>query len=344
MPHTSTFSDVLSTASSLAPSVGSLPSLNDTYGALLLGSFLNILLYGLALHQLYRYFRFCPTDTPFIRAIVSIAMLLETLHSAFAIHACYYYLVSNYFDPLVLLRGVWSLNCFPVIGAGVMISTQTFFIRRVSIIAFEFKVLATLAAAFTLAKFGLIVDLTVKVFKTNSVEAFIYEIGLISATFSTAVVADVLLTGALIAVLQRGRVTQKGDHSFWDTAVIYGINTGLLIAIFDLVTLILAVAARNTVWWSALNQVTVKLYVNTLLCVLNSRNIPKVPVVSTKAYSMSAIARANRTATAERFNSPQLPEPPRILDIRVTTEIEGDLPSPKPLIKKGTSESSLSIV
>ncbi|RPD54849.1 hypothetical protein L227DRAFT_338937 [Lentinus tigrinus ALCF2SS1-6] len=329
MPHTSTFSDVLSTASSLAPSVGSLPSLNDTYGALLLGSFLNILLYGLALHQLYRYFRFCPTDTPFIRAIVSIAMLLETLHSAFAIHACYYYLVSNYFDPLVLLRGVWSLNCFPVIGAGVMISTQTFFIRRVSIIAFEFKVLATLAAAFTLAKFGLIVDLTVKVFKTNSVEAFIYEIGLISATFSTAVVADVLLTGALIAVLQRGRVTQKGDHSFWDTAVIYGINTGLLIAIFDLVTLILAVAARNTVWWSALNQVTVKLY---------------VPVVSTKAYSMSAIARANRTATAERFNSPQLPEPPRILDIRVTTEIEGDLPSPKPLIKKGTSESSLSIV
>ncbi|RDX42752.1 hypothetical protein OH76DRAFT_1410828 [Lentinus brumalis] len=301
-------------------------------------------LYGLALHQLYRYFRFCPTDTPFIRTIVSIAMVLETLHSAFAIHSCYYYLVSNYLDPLALLRGVWSLDCFPLIGAGVMISTQTFFIYRVSMIAFEFKVVAAFAAAFTLAKFGLIVDLTVKVFQTNSVDAFIYDIGLISATFSTAVVADALLTGVLIAVLHRGRATQRGDHSIWDAAVIYVINTGLLIAIFDLVTLILAVAARNTVWWSALNQVTVKLYVNTLLCVLNSRNVPKVSVINTKAYGMSAIARANRAAAAQRFNSPQLPEPPRVLSIRVTTEREGDLPCPTPLFKKGTSESSSSIV
>ncbi len=80
-------------------------------------------LYGLALHQLYRYFRFCPTDTPFIRTIVSHFLwsislaqrlpgqyrnvsvrspsllrqetdtsgprVLETLHSAFAIHAWY---------------------------------------------------------------------------------------------------------------------------------------------------------------------------------------------------------------------------------------------------------------
>ncbi|KAI0695496.1 hypothetical protein C8T65DRAFT_833114 [Cerioporus squamosus] len=296
---------------------------------------------------------------------VIIAMILETLHSAFAVHACYYYLVSNYLDPLALLRGVWSLNCFPVIGAAVMISTQTFFIRRVSMIAFEFKVVAVFAAAFTLessvslniyvilvtltevvssACVGLIVDLTVKVFKTNSVDTFIYDTGLISATFATAVVADALLTGALVAVLRRGRATQSGDHSVWDTAVIYVINTGLLIAIFDLVTLILAVAARNTVWWSALNQVTVKLYVNTLLCVLNSRNIPKVPVINTKAYGMSAIARANRAATAERFNSPQLPEPPRVLSIRVTTETEGDLQCPTPLFKKGTSESSSSIV
>ena len=43
MARTLTLSDVPSAASDLLPAIGSLPSMDDTFGALLLGSFLNIL-------------------------------------------------------------------------------------------------------------------------------------------------------------------------------------------------------------------------------------------------------------------------------------------------------------
>ena len=43
MARTPILPDVSSAASDLLPAIGSLPSMDDTFGALLLGSFLNIL-------------------------------------------------------------------------------------------------------------------------------------------------------------------------------------------------------------------------------------------------------------------------------------------------------------
>ncbi|KAJ8480917.1 hypothetical protein ONZ51_g6352 [Trametes cubensis] len=41
-----------------SPGFIKLPALDNTFGALLLGSFLGFILYGLTVHQVYRYFRF----------------------------------------------------------------------------------------------------------------------------------------------------------------------------------------------------------------------------------------------------------------------------------------------
>ncbi|KAI0759573.1 hypothetical protein BD413DRAFT_271539 [Trametes elegans] len=47
-----------------------LPSLGDTYGALFIGMCFCILLYGLTLHQTYRYFRLYPKDRPLLKILV----------------------------------------------------------------------------------------------------------------------------------------------------------------------------------------------------------------------------------------------------------------------------------
>ncbi|KAI0695204.1 hypothetical protein C8T65DRAFT_665701 [Cerioporus squamosus] len=77
------------------------PSLNDTYGALLLGSFAGLISYGILVHQAYRYFRVYSGDKLINKAA------LDTLQNLVIIHACYTYLISDYFKPLALLRGIW---------------------------------------------------------------------------------------------------------------------------------------------------------------------------------------------------------------------------------------------
>ncbi|EIW53712.1 uncharacterized protein TRAVEDRAFT_52831 [Trametes versicolor FP-101664 SS1] len=51
---------------------------------------------------------------------------------------CYYYLVTNYFHPETLVRGVWSMDIFSFIGGITPIVTQSMFDLVTTILAFAF--------------------------------------------------------------------------------------------------------------------------------------------------------------------------------------------------------------
>ncbi|KAI0364307.1 hypothetical protein BV20DRAFT_1029923 [Pilatotrama ljubarskyi] len=65
------------------------PALDNTFGAVLLGTCFGLILYGLTAHQAYRYFRLYPTDVPVLKALVTVLVSLETLHTALCIHMWY---------------------------------------------------------------------------------------------------------------------------------------------------------------------------------------------------------------------------------------------------------------
>ncbi|KAJ3004702.1 hypothetical protein NUW54_g4688 [Trametes sanguinea] len=126
------------------------PSLNNTFGAFLLGTFIGLMLYGLTLHQTYRYYRLFPGDLKLIQAFVITTLVLETIHTVLCMHIwwvviermrstvaltgwlrSYYYLVLNYAKPLALLDGVWSIRILPISTALVILVSECFFTRRV---------------------------------------------------------------------------------------------------------------------------------------------------------------------------------------------------------------------
>ncbi|KAI1785103.1 hypothetical protein LXA43DRAFT_1066197 [Ganoderma leucocontextum] len=86
------------------------PPLDNTFGAVLLGTFIGLIFYGITLHQSYRYFRMYPSDLPSLKRLVFFVVILETITSAMSMHVCYYYLVANYFNPPALLHGMWSID------------------------------------------------------------------------------------------------------------------------------------------------------------------------------------------------------------------------------------------
>ncbi|PIL32224.1 hypothetical protein GSI_05469 [Ganoderma sinense ZZ0214-1] len=235
-----------------------IPPLDNTYGAIMLGTFGGLTLYGLTMHQCYRYMRlpYYKTDATYIKFMVALILSIETIHSALSMHACYYYLSTNYFHPEVLFRnGSWSIN-----GLVIAIS-QSFFARRLFKLNPSYSPIAGFVVILLMGELAL------------SVEAFVQpDLWMASAAMGMVIAADGTLTVLLTVVLHRSRTGLKSTDSMLNILIMYTINTGLLTGTISIVAFFMAVIYPDTLIDAGLNQVTAKLYANSMLAVLNSRH------------------------------------------------------------------------
>ncbi|EIW57865.1 uncharacterized protein TRAVEDRAFT_48891 [Trametes versicolor FP-101664 SS1] len=269
------------------------PAIDNLYGAYLLGTFVSLVLYGVSLHQLYLYARTSKTDTALIRSLVTLVMLLETLHAALLMHTCYYYLVSNYDDVTgeKVFHSVSSMQVTPVITT--------------------------------------LVTLTSQIIKLDSLTGF--ERGgdwLFPLATGSATSADLLLSSAIVFSVWRSRVGHirpKTEGPF-DVAVLYVLNSGLLTGIANTPSVIAGIYLPQTFIWAAFNFIGARFYAITLLSVLNSRKFSAtrgMEIFDAARFGPGIIARANHIAAVERWNAPQVPDAaPAKININVEAEVE----------------------
>ncbi|KAI0636134.1 hypothetical protein C8Q77DRAFT_1155841 [Trametes polyzona] len=307
----------LPSPTSLPPSVNPLdllpkvPSLDNTFGSFLIATFIGLIMYGLTLHQTYRYYRLFPGDALVLRMIVVCTLLLETLHIVLCMHVCYYYLVTNYFDPTALLDGVWSIRILPVSTAAIIVVSESFFTRRVYLIGSHFRMIVAIVPILMLVILGFGTAATVKAFILPTFAEFKGVAWMTSAGFGVAVVVDSLLTGTLILALRRSRTGFRRTDSLIDVLIIYAVNTGLLTGIFSLLSFIFAIVAPGNLIYSAFNLISAKLYANSLLAVLNSRKALMDRVqqdcFGTSSFDLSAVRQYDSERAAQaRWNVPRL--------------------------------------
>ncbi|KAI0350804.1 hypothetical protein OH77DRAFT_1007132 [Trametes cingulata] len=249
-----------------------LPALDNTLGALLLGTFLGLMLYGLTVHQTYRYWRLYPKDVSWLKCLVSGILTVETLHTTLCMIAVYYHLVTNYFKPATLLVGHWSTRLLtPTTGLTILLC-QSFYAFRVYLIGphYVYRLLVSVAIVFMVCVLGFTTAATIEGFRL-SLEDFQHVSWLISAVFGCAVVVDLCLTGTLVIVLLRSRTGFKRTDSLIEVLIIYSINTGLLTSIFGVLCFIFAIILPGNLVYIGISIVGVKLYANSVLAVLNSR-------------------------------------------------------------------------
>ncbi|KAI0363874.1 hypothetical protein BV20DRAFT_1057663 [Pilatotrama ljubarskyi] len=135
------------------------PSLDNTYGAILVGTFVSLVLYGVTLQQVYRYLRTYSSDSFYTKSACSCFL---TLHSILCMHICYWYLVSNYFSPLRLYTGIWSINLLSVLVGLTIIACQAFYVRRVYLINRKYKYIVALSSVMFLMVLGCATAATVE--------------------------------------------------------------------------------------------------------------------------------------------------------------------------------------
>ncbi|KAI0648722.1 hypothetical protein C8Q79DRAFT_1007296 [Trametes meyenii] len=291
------------------PLLPHIPSLNNKFGALLLGSFAGLILYGLTLHQSYRYFRLYPDDAVLVKTFVISILVIETVHTVACIHSSYWYLVTNYFNPLALLGGV----CF--------------FARRVYLISRKYRLLVAVAVTLSVVALGFASASTAEAVVKITFEGFEHVTWLDSIGFGAIVISDVLTTSVLIIVLKRSRTGIRRTDHIVDSLILYAVNTGLLTGIFNMLSLFFALVAPTNMIYIGVSIVATKVYANSLLAVLNTRRslAEREAAVTTNggAIGLSGLRNATRLTAAELWNVPQASEDSgTVIELKVSAHTE----------------------
>ncbi|KAH9902430.1 hypothetical protein C8Q73DRAFT_3393 [Cubamyces lactineus] len=233
--------DVTMSSGSLIPSglaLPKIPALDNTYGVMMLGTFIGLILYGVNLHQSYRYVRSAEFkyDSIYVKVMVTIVLLLETLHSVTSMHTVYYYVVRNYFNPLVLFHGV----CF--------------FARRLWMINHKFRPLVAFVAVLLMAEAALSTAVTVEAFIQPDIVHFENYSWMVSAGLGVILLADALLTTLLIITLRHSRTGFHSTEQMLNTLITYTICTGLLTDTLTILSFAMAIRFPHTLLADGMNM------------------------------------------------------------------------------------------
>ncbi|EIW53550.1 uncharacterized protein TRAVEDRAFT_52676 [Trametes versicolor FP-101664 SS1] len=249
------------------PSTLHIPSVAGTLGAVLIGTFLGLILYGLTLHQAYHYARTFPRDPSWLKGVVMV-----TVQAIFHFGADLGNRFKRIYYAHVFSERSKSLNLFYSFSGATMVTAQSFFARRLWILGGRiYRIVVVLSASnkpciSSLAQLAA----TTITFVTSDADNVV-ALRLLPSAFTLAMVSDLLLTASLIHVLHCKRTGFKRTDTVIDTLILYSINTGLLNGVFDLITAILAFAQPDKHLYSVFGIPGVKLYAITLLAALNSR-------------------------------------------------------------------------
>ncbi|KAI0770962.1 hypothetical protein BD413DRAFT_71368 [Trametes elegans] len=264
MPH-STFRDQLSARDSI-------PSLDRTYGAILLGTFLSLILYGVELYQAYRYTRLHTADSHLAKGYVITLLIVDAFNTATTMHVDYWYLVKNYFNPY-RYTGEWSINLQPVFAACIAVMCQSFFACRVYRVDRRLKPLVAVVAVMLLAELALATVVTIKAVVLPNLQIFAAVTQRwTSSVFAVALVVDALLTAVLIVVLHRSRTKFMRTNSIIDTLMIYAMCTGSMTMLCGLSCLVAILAMPEALIFAGIEIVSTRIYVISVLVALNFRD------------------------------------------------------------------------
>ncbi|KAF7290774.1 hypothetical protein MIND_01318300 [Mycena indigotica] len=291
-----------------------LPNVQLSYGPMLLGVFVNMILYGVFITQVFTYYKLDHKDGAWMRCFILYLLVLETLNTAFDMAMMY--------QPLILEYG-HGTKYFPTMFPTeplmiVLISTpiQIFFGWRIRTIT-HLSSIPLLISLFALASLagGLWTTARIAILQEFSKKPLLHAPALL--WFLASAVSDVLITISLVLTLSHRKTGFAATDTVIDKIIRTTIQTNLITAIFGILDVIFFMVfphyALNFIWDLALS----KLYSNALLSTLNARlklgaistatSRPTPPTdLTSNALVFEDMAELGEATTTSKFESDEL--------------------------------------
>ncbi|KAI6096356.1 hypothetical protein F5141DRAFT_1205977, partial [Pisolithus sp. B1] len=244
----------------------------------------------------YAYYMHCPEDPSITKLIVATIWTLDTLHVSFMCHVLYYYLITNYGNLASLDYIVWcvAFGKFTCGYCSSIVSDTPFRLdaRRPNVASFFAHKIYHLCRRqlrwfliapiilFILVDFGFGIGTAVVMLVNNTLSYAFHTRFYTSAPATCAVVlAEILITVSLCVLLydNSSRSAVPRTKRILNTLIVYAVNRCLLtlryaVRLVTTAELTTVTDAYQTIAWPmALEFIVGKLYANSLLASLNSR-------------------------------------------------------------------------
>jgi len=240
------------------------------FGPLLIGVFLNTILYGVLLVQMFIYYQSFKREASWIRYFVLYLFIVETLNTCFDIMLIYEPLITRYATTRALTIAPMMLKADGVVTVAISTPVQIFIAWRIKIIS-QSTLLTALISFFAICSFVGGVATTVAVSVAPEFARFQeFEWTIITWLVGSAV-ADVFITGSLVWSLYNRKTGVAGSDDIINKIMRLSIQTGAITTIAAITDIIL---------WRLLPHTTLnfipdfplsKLYTNSLLSTFNAR-------------------------------------------------------------------------
>ncbi|EPQ50960.1 hypothetical protein GLOTRDRAFT_81515 [Gloeophyllum trabeum ATCC 11539] len=247
-------------------------SLDATLGADFIGFAAATAVFGILTSQVFTYFKRYPADKPAYKLLVAGLWVLEVMDQCFIGHQFYFYSITNYGNPLVLLdKIVWSLVLQVEVGALVGTIVQACFAMRVWRFSGHNIPITGLVLGLTIARMGTATLFTVKAFELESLTKLhdLKAFGTLSLALGVA--TDAVTAVALCWFLSKLKTGYSNSDSLVNSLSLYAVNTGALTSAFSLSTLILYNIMPTNFIFMGCYFVVSKLYAVSFLATLNTR-------------------------------------------------------------------------
>jgi len=252
-----------------------LPTATNVAGGYLISSSISILLYGIGIAQAYVYALRASEDSLLMKSVVALVCILETVHTALTLHVTYFYLIVNFNNVLMMDHIVWSAAAAAMsITFGVAV-VQAYYIRRIWILSQHAVIVTGLTALMVVASLVFGITTVALLFKQTSWTAF-HENFLanlvISLSLATIAAGDIMIALILMYYLYKNQTGYKRTDHVIHALMAYVVNTGALTAAFCILILVTYVLAKKSLLFIGIYAIGSKLYMNSLLGLLNSRD------------------------------------------------------------------------
>ncbi|KAJ3783272.1 hypothetical protein GGU10DRAFT_317109, partial [Lentinula aff. detonsa] len=197
-------------------------------GMTLLGLFFSSVLYGLALSQLYTYYKRFPRDPLSVKVLVcDLSSILDTISVILECHACWYYLVTT--GPMTL--AVWSLNAELVVSMFISGIAEAFMTYRVWMLSGRQNILTCGLLCFGLLHF-ISGEISAAEFLELSRFAKFGSVKIPSVLrLGSASLCDTGIAVSLCYFLQKKRTGYKRTDEIIDHLMLFSINSGLITSV-----------------------------------------------------------------------------------------------------------------
>ncbi|KAF8158032.1 hypothetical protein B0H34DRAFT_707244 [Crassisporium funariophilum] len=248
---------------------------DDTLGAASIGFSVSCVVFGVFTTQVFVYFQRYPLDRPAYKFLVAFLWIIELLDQIFIGYAVYYYTITNYNDPLVLLNGdiFWPLIMQIVMGCLAGTVVKCCFAMRVWRFSKQNILITGVIAILILGQFGLALAYCIRAFELNRLILAPRLRVIASLALGSGLLTDIAIALALCYFLRKLRTGFRKSDSIINMLSIYAVNTGALTGAVGLCTLILYNARPETFFFMASYFTLGKLYAISFLCTLNTRKV-----------------------------------------------------------------------